>query len=243
MRCKNCGSDNDDNRYICANCGSPLYDEDDFGKTNVMPKQGIPSNQVKPAKNQLEDYPYDDNNYDNDNDNKDNNDKKSIIVIAILVVVLIAIVASVIAVANAKKHNNDNLTTTNHTTVVAESSTTKEYTTAKETTTETTTQAETTGASYSVSLYSKGGGTVICTKTSKTSANYDRGDNVTIIATPNPDYQFDGWYSDGTLLSTASTYSFTITSNMNISAQFSLIPVTTTAEPEPTTAENIEVYE
>ena len=30
MRCKNCGADNDDNRYICEVCGSPLYDEDDF---------------------------------------------------------------------------------------------------------------------------------------------------------------------------------------------------------------------
>ena len=29
MRCKNCGSENDDNLYICQNCGSPLYDEDD----------------------------------------------------------------------------------------------------------------------------------------------------------------------------------------------------------------------
>ena len=27
MRCRNCGSENDDNLYICSNCGSPLYDE------------------------------------------------------------------------------------------------------------------------------------------------------------------------------------------------------------------------
>ncbi|MDE6659485.1 MAG: zinc-ribbon domain-containing protein, partial [Eubacterium sp.] len=25
MRCKNCGSENEDGRYICQNCGSPLY--------------------------------------------------------------------------------------------------------------------------------------------------------------------------------------------------------------------------
>ena len=46
MRCKNCGSENDDNLYICQNCGSPLYDEndeneaikeDDMGKTRVAP--------------------------------------------------------------------------------------------------------------------------------------------------------------------------------------------------------------
>ena len=28
MRCKNCGFDNEEGRYICENCGSPLYDED-----------------------------------------------------------------------------------------------------------------------------------------------------------------------------------------------------------------------
>ena len=27
MRCKNCGFENEDGRYICQNCGSPLYDE------------------------------------------------------------------------------------------------------------------------------------------------------------------------------------------------------------------------
>ena len=27
MRCRNCGCENDDNLYICQNCGSPLYDE------------------------------------------------------------------------------------------------------------------------------------------------------------------------------------------------------------------------
>lgn len=30
MRCKNCGTYNDDNRYICETCGSPLYDEDEI---------------------------------------------------------------------------------------------------------------------------------------------------------------------------------------------------------------------
>lgn len=52
MRCKNCGSENEDNLYICQNCGSPLYDEDEpindsnnennniedeMGKTRVVP--------------------------------------------------------------------------------------------------------------------------------------------------------------------------------------------------------------
>ena len=29
MRCKNCRFENDDDRFICENCGSPLYDEDE----------------------------------------------------------------------------------------------------------------------------------------------------------------------------------------------------------------------
>ena len=59
MRCKNCGSENDDNLYICQNCGSPLYDEDDeneavkeddMGKTRVAPV--VQSNQRQPATQQ-----------------------------------------------------------------------------------------------------------------------------------------------------------------------------------------------
>ena len=34
MRCKNCGTENDDNRYICENCGSPLYDENEIAQSN-----------------------------------------------------------------------------------------------------------------------------------------------------------------------------------------------------------------
>jgi len=30
MRCKNCGFENEDNRYICQNCGSPLFDEEEI---------------------------------------------------------------------------------------------------------------------------------------------------------------------------------------------------------------------
>ena len=57
MRCKNCGSENDDNLYICQNCGSPLYDESDdprdIGKTKVVPNLD---------QNDLDNY----NNADND---------------------------------------------------------------------------------------------------------------------------------------------------------------------------------
>ena len=44
MRCKNCGSENEENLYICQNCGSPLYDEEpieeaseEMGNTKIVP--------------------------------------------------------------------------------------------------------------------------------------------------------------------------------------------------------------
>ena len=39
MRCKNCGADNDDNRYICEVCGSPLYDESEMITIMIMIKK------------------------------------------------------------------------------------------------------------------------------------------------------------------------------------------------------------
>ena len=41
MRCKNCGSENEDNLYICQNCGSPLYDEDEpINDSNIKFEKG-----------------------------------------------------------------------------------------------------------------------------------------------------------------------------------------------------------
>ena len=48
MRCKNCGSENEENLYICQNCGSPLYDEEpieeaseEMGNTKIVPVVGL----------------------------------------------------------------------------------------------------------------------------------------------------------------------------------------------------------
>ena len=81
MRCKNCGTYNDDNRYICETCGSPLYDEnevinDDKTQTfNAVQETDsntdtVPEIQQQPAKEV------------NAQDKKDPKDKKSIIVIS-----------------------------------------------------------------------------------------------------------------------------------------------------------------
>ena len=76
MRCKNCGSENEDGRYICQNCGSPLYDE---GEEIIGNGE------------------YDD--FDEEAYSKQAT-KKSIIIIAILVVILVAIITGVIVAAS-----------------------------------------------------------------------------------------------------------------------------------------------
>ena len=83
MRCKNCGADNDDNRYICEVCGSPLYDESDFDNANGIDNDRTqtfkavnePNNQVQ---NRNDNY----NDYDKENQyNNQNNNQKNIIII------------------------------------------------------------------------------------------------------------------------------------------------------------------
>ena len=64
MRCKNCGADNDDNRYICEVCGSPLYDESDFDNANGIDNDRTqtfkavnePNNQVQNRNDNYNDY-------------------------------------------------------------------------------------------------------------------------------------------------------------------------------------------
>ncbi|MDE5974796.1 MAG: hypothetical protein K2G73_09025 [Eubacterium sp.] len=229
MRCKNCGTENDDKRYICENCGSPLYDEEDFNTPE--PEQQARSydtvNSNSPTNSTLP--PTDSNNHSN-NENK-LAEKKSIIVIAILVVLLVAIIASVAVVASTKSKNETSSSSTSSTsqTLSTKQSTTKERTTErtteKETTTESTTTTTTTTKqqNWSIKLVSHGGGTV------DGSGSYKDGDNVTITATPDDGYEFDGWYSNGTKISSTMRYSFTAAEDVSISAVFS--PVSTTEAP------------
>ena len=228
MRCKNCGTENDDNRYICENCGSPLYDEEDFNDA--------PSNKKSVGEDEVLDLGITPDTVEDDG-KASGTEKKSVIVIAILAVVLIAIIASVIVVAQSKSSSKE---TTSETFISTTLSTTeKKQTTAKETTTQTTTAATTTTTTetttakpeeWSIKLISKGGGTV------KGSGTYKDGDNVTIVATPDSGYEFDGWYSNGIKISSTTRYSFTATENVSISAVFN--PVVTT--PDDTDNESLE---
>jgi len=230
MRCKNCGTYNDDNRYICETCGSPLYDEEDIAaepKTDdrtqtfnavTNPVTPDPVSQNEPPHNNRPENP------------KDSAEKKSAIVIAILVVVLVAIIVSVVVVAVNKSKAKDETTTEITTSQSTTTSTTKQTTqptTEKTTTTTTTTTAPTTTAQiWYINVSSSGGGTVTGT------GEFKNGDRVTITATANDGYEFDGWYSNGVKVSDRAKYSFTANENVSFSAVFN--PV---AEP---TDENIE---
>ena len=136
MRCKNCGADNDDNRYICEVCGSPLYDESDFDnangidddRTQTFKAVNEPNNQVQNRNDNYNDYDKE-NQYNNQKNNESENkhkgaEKKSIIVIAVLAVILIAIIASVAAIAHNK--NKDNTASSNLTKISTQSDSTSD---------------------------------------------------------------------------------------------------------------------
>lgn len=225
MRCKNCGTYNDDNRYICETCGSPLYDEEDinaantdndktqtFGAINVSEPNNEPLTPPEPP-------------ISGNNDGNKNGDKKSTIAIAILVVVLIAIVASIVVVAQSNKKKNE-IEDTTPTQIQTTESTTEpstEYTTestTESTTKPTTTESTTTKQTWYINVSSSGGGTV------SGAGEYENGEKVTLIATADSDYTFDGWYSNGVKVSNKLKYTFTANENASFSAVFNPVPVT-----------------
>lgn len=58
-------------------------------------------------------------------------------------------------------------------------------------------------------------GTAVCTST-----NFQYDKTITVKATPNPDYFFDSWMEDDTVVSTESTYSFISAGDRTLTAQF-----------------------
>lgn len=224
MRCKNCGSENDDNLYICQNCGSPLYDEDDeneavkeddMGKTRVAPV--VQSNQ-RPASNQPP------RNNINDNDNKNNNKskEKTVIIIAVLAVVLaivVAVIASVL-ISNSKKNNDVEDTSFSTTLAPTTEPTTLAPTTAPTTTpttSETTTQSTTQVTEYTVTASCSQGGEV------EGDGVYAQGEKCTVIARADDEYEFDGWYKNGKRVSSNEAYTFTVNGDTELEAVFTYI--------------------
>lgn len=233
MRCKNCGTYNDDNRYICETCGSPLYDEEDIqtpeeeSRTqtfNAVTEPVRPTDTSPSPSAPQPDRP------DKDGKNeKTPAEKKSIIVIAILAVVLVAIIVSVIVVAVNSSRNEDETTTDTTTTQQTTESTTR-WTTQRATerrtttTTTTTTALQTTTTTtqriYYINANSSGGGTV------SGGGEYQNGDRVTLTAAADNGYVFDGWYSDGIKVSSSESYSFIANENASFSAVFSKVETT-----------------
>ena len=59
--------------------------------------------------------------------------------------------------------------------------------------------------------------------------NYINGHSCTVSATANEDYAFDNWTENGNVVSTDANYTFNVTSNRTLTANFSQIPVPTGA--------------
>lgn len=211
MRCKNCGAENDDSRYICEVCGSPLYDENELSaQADQQPAGATPGDAPAPAPRP---NPEEEKKLQQKN-------KQSMIIIIVLCVVLIAVVVGII-IAVASGHHDKETTTVPDTSVSVPVSDDEDYTNnnyATEKPAETTTKKQTTttqDSSVRVNVRTQGGGSVTG------SGKYEEGDNVTLTATPRDGYDFDGWYMNGELQSTDSTYSFTVGSkDMTISAKF-----------------------
>lgn len=79
---------------------------------------------------------------------------------------------------------------------------------------------------YTVSVSSGGHGTV------SGGGTFDYGDTCTLEATPDTAYEFDGWYENGSKISSNSTYTFIITGNRTIEGRFVAAEYTITVNTE-----------
>ena len=220
MRCKNCGSENEDNLYICQNCGSPLYDEDDndalaedeMGKTKVVPAvAGSSRGTAQPANTSRT---------NTENDGKQKQKEKTIAVIVILAVVLAVVVGVLAAVliSNSKSKNDvEDTSVPIVTTTEAPSTTAPTTTTTTQTTTQTTTESttkSTTVVEYNVTVSCSQGGEV------EGDGVYAKGEKCTVIARADDGFVFDGWYKNGKRVSSNEVYSFSVKSNTDLEAVF-----------------------
>ena len=212
MRCKNCGFENEDSRYICSNCGSPLFDENEIAENDTDTTDDYNNNETD----------------DDSNDNNSDDNKKQIIIIVIAVIVVIAVAAGIIFGAVSGKKNKE--TTTESTTVstTAEETTkkkvttTKQETTTKETTTEepttketTTKPTTTTEKSFHVYVDIDGNGNVTG------DGEYTQGKRAVLTAVPDTGYEFDGWYDNkGELAASGTKYTITVKEDITLTAKF-----------------------
>ena len=83
---------------------------------------------------------------------------------------------------------------------------------------------------YTVSVQANPATSGTATVNGNSTATVDSGSTVTLIATANSGYKFDGWYLNSTLVNTNSPYSLSVTGNATYVAEFSAVA---TPEPEP----------
>lgn len=227
MRCRNCGFENEDGRYICQNCGSPLYDEGEEIDENA-------ENGTNPV------------NDDEDDENRKNT-KKSIIVIIVLAVILVALVAGIVFAVSHSGSNKEETSsesetisssqyreitsrkrpTTSNKTTASEKTTEKTTESATEKTTQsTTTSTKATKAVFSVYVDIDGNGSVTG------EGEYENGKQAVLVATPDADSQFIGWYDNdtGELRASGSKYTVRVNKNINLTAKFQKVDETSEAQ-------------
>ena len=219
MRCKNCGSENDENLYICQNCGSPLYDEEEIEAENNEATQIFAAQKGEPTPKRKDDFEA----------QEEKKRKQNMIIIAVLCFVLVAIIAGTVIAIVSAKHKNEadqtsltqvstSQTTTKATTREATTESTTESTT-EETTTTTTTTTTTQAPKLTVSISTNAGGG----GEYEGEGEYDLGDTAVLRATPDDGYEFDGWYVGNKKVSSSKTYKFTVTKDISIKAVFAII--------------------
>lgn len=231
MRCKNCGFDNQEGRYICENCGSPLFDDND----QIVPETDDPEN-IPPQRliDEVEEDAV-------DMDEEKEKNKKSLIIIIVLAVILVAMIVGIIVAAVT---GGDDETTTDPTESITAQTTDEESTettrrrTTTERTTETTTESTTertttttttTVARFTVSVDIDGNGSV------SGDGTFEAGNRTTLVATPDSGYQFIGWFDNdtGAQVASGTRYTITVDSNRNLTARFSALPTQNEPAEEP----------
>lgn len=231
MRCKNCGSENDEKLYICQNCGSPLYDEEEPAGNGADGTQVFGAVSTPEDDQDADDYAAQRAAARRQRAEEQRKRKQQITIIVVLSVVLLAIiVGTVIAIVHGKNKATDETTNTSISTSVSEtssqkSSTTKptESSTAESTTTTTTTSTTekktTEASSYTVSVSYDYGGTV------SGGGSYKNGETATVRATADTGYTFDGWYDGNKKVSSDAVYTFQVKSNTSLKARFAFAEV------------------
>lgn len=239
MRCKNCGSENEDNLYICQNCGSPLYDEDEpindsnndsnnennntedeMGKTRVVPAVSASdiNSASQPSSPKPEKPPVD----DEEEEKKKKQQTAIIIALAVVLVVIIAVLAAVLVKTSAaKKETTTASTSTSESVSQSTAAFTTRHTTERTTERETEPSSETTTApqTYTIEVMCPDGG---ASKISGTGV-YNLNDNVTVSASPDGGFQFDGWYENGKRVSVEQNFTFKVVRDRTLVAKFNEI--------------------